>query len=132
MTKHVLNAKVKPSVWENLIKNIERFPEKRLQMLHAELTAIYEHEWLEIERIWTLPNVSEKMWDNYKWMFDGQDVLPEQRMLRKAQKAFRERWHRFRTKYRKLIHELTQAKKTKSTKQPGSKAAKETDSVPGS
>lgn len=110
MTKHVIGTSIQEKTWINLINNLDRCSTMILEFIKNSLTNLKENEWAEIQRIWTLPNVTEEMWENYEWMFDGDD-LPEQKMLTVARKAFVHRWRIFRKRLRELKEEERAAKK---------------------
>lgn len=104
-------AIVRLELWEQMLNNIDSWSEGRLRFIHTELAEIYETHWIPIHTVWTKPHINEEMWENYEWMFDGKDVLEEQKLLKHARLAFKKRWAKFRADYKSFRESERAAKK---------------------
>lgn len=104
MRKHVLGAGIKEAWYDRFLRNIEMWPEERLHLVHTQLKSIYETEWQEVEAVWTKPHINEEMWENYEWLFDGKDVLEEQKMLTVARRLLVKALRNFRKEYTELLN----------------------------
>lgn len=87
MTAHALWAGIKETVWEKVVKDLDKRPDAVITIILAGLRDLYDGAWTAIESTRTLPHINDEMWENYEWMFDGA-VLPEQKTMNQCKKRF--------------------------------------------
>jgi hypothetical protein len=104
MTPHVLRSGVGQKLWHKLIKSLDKFKEDRLRFLLDKLEEMHNGPWKEVNRIWTLPNATDDMWENMRIMSgDDHDMFTEQKILTKAQFKLKEFWLQFKIDYKTFV-----------------------------
>lgn len=129
LRKHAVGAKIKAESWDRLTRNMDRWSVARIRYVHAFLCNLRDNEWLACHMIWTKPHINEEMWENYEWMFGGQDVLEEQKLLTRARKKLKARFYKFQKDYKEFRKRENAAKKTTTEEGAGSGIAGTMDNV---
>lgn len=111
LKKHVINAGIKDEAWTRVTRNMDKWSDARIRYIHAFLINLRDNEWMEVHLVWTKPHVNEEMWENYEWMFDGKDVLEEQKLLTRARKKLRARFTQFKKDYKSFREQERNAAK---------------------
>lgn len=79
--------------FDSLLRRIDVLNQDALERLNNFVNDLYNTEYAELLRVWTLPHINDDMWHNYK-LFDIHG-LPEQLLLDSAITAFRDKLKAF-------------------------------------
>lgn len=101
------------------MRNLDKWSEARVEYMHKNLCEIKDNEWADVQTVWTKPHITEEMWENYIWMFDGKDVLPEQKLLTRARKKLKLRVRRLIKQYKEFREKESATKKIAAEKRAG-------------
>ncbi len=71
-------------------------------------------EYFDVHDVWTLPNITDQMWENYKLMFNNKNSLPEQKHLKRATIILNTKLKELSLNL-KTFHEKAQKHKSKKT-----------------
>lgn len=94
MRELTLDSGVGVKRYERMVKNIERKRTHTIERIYNFLADVYEHEWCEVHRVWTLPTMSEDVWFNYLNLFSDTH-FPEVYLLKAARKNLKARYVAF-------------------------------------
>lgn len=101
--------KVKVSGFRTIIP--KRLAEADVPSFQAFMDSLFENEYAELYRIWTLPHISDEMWHRYRVL--NITGLPEQVSLDHAFSAFRNKIKSFQKEHRHAKRQKTAAKRAK-------------------
>jgi len=89
-----LDAGVGVKRYQKLGANLDRKKPKTLERIYELLIDVHENEYKEVERIWTLPTMSEDVWFNYLNIFSDTE-FEEVTLLKQARKLLKGRYVAF-------------------------------------
>lgn len=94
MEKLTLEAGVSAKQYEKLVRGIERKSQDIIWQYYEFFCNVYEREYAEVHRIWTLPSMTEEVWENYYTLFRD-TPFEEVTLLREARKSLKEKYVAF-------------------------------------
>ena len=91
MKDHLLRSGTPEGWFDRMVETIsESSKSGNKDLICLAIRLMYDLEWKEVERIWTLPGLTPEVWDNYENF--GVEGLQEQELLESALDSLRKRF----------------------------------------
>lgn len=91
MKEHILRSGIPEGWFENVVDSLgEESKKPNKDLIGLAVRLMYDIEFKEVHKVWTLPGLTPEVWKNYETM--GVEDLQEQELLELALKALRQRF----------------------------------------
>lgn len=105
MTDYTIKCGIGQKSWGRLLYNYEKWKDWRKDYVTNFILSFYDKEWKELDKARKQMCATDEMWENMELFFDDQ-AFPEQAVVKRAMRAMKDRWIRFKEDYRSFLNQM--------------------------